>query len=142
MKTLASAALAIGLTAGSVLPVQAADYVMATPLPFSVCSEHKVLSRIVNRFDYADEHLLGTGLAIEDFSNIQQTRYEPRTERNLIERHYCRGYANMTDNRSRVIWYLVETGMGYAGIIGDNVEFCVAGLDPLRVYGADCKSLH
>ncbi|WP_099866279.1 hypothetical protein [Pararhizobium haloflavum] len=140
MKKSASTLLALCLTAICLQPARAADYIVA-PTTASICNEHRVLSRIVSRFDYADDNLLHTGLAIADFSAIQQTRYEPRTEKNLVERHYCRAYANMTDNRSRPIWFLIEGDMGYAGIIGDNVEFCVAGLDPLRVYGADCKSL-
>jgi hypothetical protein len=142
MKTVASCALALFTAAAALLPAQAADYIVAPAAGYAtVCNEHKVLTRIVERFDHADANLLKRGLAIQDFSDITHTRYEPRTEKNLIERHYCRAYANMNDSRSRPIWYLIETDMGFAGVIGDNVEFCVAGLDPLYVYGATCKSL-
>jgi hypothetical protein len=79
--------------------------------------------------------------AIEDFSNIRLRRYEPKTEKNLIERYYCEASANMNDSVARSVWYLIETDMGYAGIIGDNVEFCVSGLDPIKAYGANCSTL-
>lgn len=144
------AALALTVTAAfqTVVPqmASAADYYGApvTVAPagvVSICNEHRVLSRIVSRFDYHDRNLIQQGLAIQDFSNIRLTRYEPKTERNLIERFYCEARANMNDNRSRPVWYLIETDMGYAGIIGDNVEYCVSGLDPIKAYGANCRTL-
>lgn len=143
MTSFRSIVLAFGLAATAAAPVGAADYVVApaaTAAP-SVCNEHSVLSSIVERFDYAEDHLLQNGLSITDFSMIRRTFYVPVTEKNPIERHYCRAYANMNDNRSRPVWYVVEDGMGYAGAFGDNVEFCVSGQDPLRVYGADCHTL-
>lgn len=145
MTSIRSILLSLGLAAASVLPAQAADYVMApasaVPVAPSVCTQHSVLSHIVNRFAYAESHLLENGLAIQDFSRIQRTQYVPQTNKNPVERHYCRGYANMNDGYSRPIWFVVEEGMGYAGIIGDNVEFCVAEQDPLRVYSGDCTAL-
>jgi hypothetical protein len=143
MKSFASSVLAIGLAATGSLPAAAADYIATAPAmaPVSVCNEHRVLTHIVNRFGYAEAHLLHNGLAIQDFSRIERTLYVPATEKNPIPRHYCRGLANMNDNRSRPVWYLVEEGMGYAGAFGDNIEFCVAGQDPLRVHGADCNVL-
>lgn len=144
IKKLVSLSIALLLGLAAVTPASTADYygkgavVVTEP---TVCNDHSVLSRIVSRFDYADRNLLGTGLAIQDFSAIRLTRYEGTDEKRLIERFYCQAYANMSDNQPRPVWYLVETGMGYAGIVGDNVEFCVSGLDPLKVYGANCRSL-
>ena len=143
MKSFRSLVLALGVAAAGAAPAGAADYMVApamTAAP-SVCNEHRVLSRIVDRFDYAEDNLLNNGLAIVDFSMITRTEYVPVTPKNPIERHYCRAYANMNDNRARPVWYVIEEGMGYAGVIGDNVEFCVSGQDPLRVYGADCHAL-
>lgn len=144
MKKIASLSLALLMAAAGFSPALAADLYAKAPIvapAYSVCNEHAVLSRIVSRFDYADRNLLGTGLDIQDFSAIRLTRYEPKTEKQLIERHYCQAYANMSDNNARPVWYLIETDMGFAGIIGDNVEFCVSGLDPLKVYGANCSTL-
>lgn len=141
MKRIFSAMLALAGVVAAPGAAFSADYITA-PLPVpTVCNDHGVLASIVDDFDYAEAHLLHNGLAIEDFSSIQLSRYEPKTERNLIERHYCKAFANMTDSQVRPVWYLVETDMGFAGIAGNNVEFCVAGLDPLRVYGADCNIL-
>jgi hypothetical protein len=46
----------------------------------------------------------------------------------------------MNDGRKRQIWWLIEGGQGFAGL-GDNLEFCIAGLDPLKVHGAWCRSV-
>ncbi len=144
IKKLVSLPIALLLALAGVTPASTADYsgkgpvVVAEP---TVCNDHAVLARIVSRFDYADRNLLGTGLGIQDFSSIRLTRYEGTDDKRLIERFYCQAYANMSDNQPRPVWYLIETGMGYAGIVGDNVEFCVSGLDPLKVYGANCRSL-
>lgn len=141
MKTLVSLLLALGTTLAMAMPSSAADYLASAPMQTSVCNEHRVLSRIVSRFEHADATFLQTGLSIEDFSNIRQTRYEGLTDKNLVERHYCKAFANMTDSQARPVWYLVETRMGYAGIVGDSIDYCVAGLDPWNVYGAECRSL-
>jgi hypothetical protein len=134
-------ATALAVAGFAAAPAQAADYFAIEPAyGTSVCNEHRVLTRIVDRFAYKDATFLKRGLAIQDFSAIRLTRYEPKDEKRLIERHYCQAHANMNDNQSRTIWFLIETDMGFASI-GDGVEFCVAGLDPLRAYGANCQSL-
>ena len=58
----------------------------------------------------------------------------------FIARRYCGGTANMSDGQQRTIWYLIEDGMGLAGM-GDNVEFCISGLDRWLVYNGSCRVL-
>ena len=63
-----------------------------------------------------------------------------RDETRPIQREYCRATAITTDGEKRALWYLIERGFGFAGI-GSNIEFCLSGLDPWYVYGAQCASV-
>ncbi len=132
------------LAASSVLPASAADYIQPGPAPAyaapSVCGQKAVLGVIDHNFDYRDAHYLHAGLDIVDFRDAHLVSYRPSDETHLVGRTYCQATAVLNDNRPRPVWYLIETTMGYAGI-GDNVEYCVAGLDPWHVYGAYCASV-
>ena len=44
------------------------------------------------------------------------------------------------DGQQRDLWYVVQWGLGFAGS-GYKIDFCISGLDPWHVYGADCRSL-
>jgi len=143
LKLLATSILAGGLAAAA--PASAADYLAVRPpvAPYgqpTICSDNGVLATIDHRFDYTDRHLLHAGLDVIDFSNMRETAWRPSDETHLIERHYCVANVVMNDNRPHTVFYLIEGTMGYAGI-GDNVEYCIVGLDPWHVYGADCDSV-
>ena len=77
---------------------------------------------------------------IADLREIHEHRYLPYGEDWPIARRYCGATADLSDGRSRTIWYLIEDGMGFAGI-GDNVEFCVSGFDRWMVYNGRCRIL-
>ena len=131
--------------ASSVLPASAADYIRAAPAAPayaapSVCGDSAVLGVIDRNFDYRDAHYLHAGLDIVDLRAAREVGYRPSDETHLIGRTYCEATAVMNDHRARPVWYLIESTMGFAGI-GDNVEYCVAGLDPWHVYGAYCTSV-
>ncbi|WP_136658741.1 hypothetical protein [Nitratireductor sp. XY-223] len=124
-----------GILAGTVAPAQAFGLHW-----FKACDSPAVLRTIRHRFSIADRNVLHLDLAIEDYFNIHQNRYTPSTDTELIARRYCHGQVAMSDGRTRYIWFLIESGQGYAGI-GDNVEFCISGLDPWHIYGANCRSV-
>ncbi|MDA4846989.1 hypothetical protein [Hoeflea poritis] len=131
-----AAAIALpGLFAGAVAPAQAFGL-----HAFKSCDSPAVLRTITHRFGIADRNVLHMGIAIEDYFNIHQNRYTPRTDTEFIERRYCHGQVAMSDGHTRTIWYLIESGQGFAGI-GDNVEFCISGLDSWHIYGANCRSV-
>ena len=132
MKTMIFAALSFGvLLAGPALAAGPNGAV-------AECGNAKVLSTIDARFDHAFLHK--DKIAIESISKIHQHRLVDATERSPIARRYCGGVATMSDGRERTLWYLIEDGMGLAGL-GDNVEFCVSGLDPMKAYDGRCRVL-
>lgn len=142
-RTLLTAAL---FAAASILPQTtafAADYIQTSPAyagDTSYCSDRGVLASIDHKFNYKARNYLRADLDIVDIRGTRETRWIPPTETARIERHYCRADVVMNDGQPRTMWYLLEGGMGFAGI-GDNVEFCIAGLDPWHVYGANCDSV-
>ena len=80
-------------------------------------------------------------LRIHQLRGIHEHRYLPyREDDRPIARRYCGATADLSDGRSRTIWYLIEDGMGFAGL-GDNVEFCVSGFDRWYVYNGRCRIL-
>ncbi len=102
------------------------------------CNNSGVLKTIDARFDHA--FLNRDVIAIDSISKVHQHRLINATERSPIARRYCGAVATMSDGRERTMWYLIEDGMGLAGI-GDNVEFCVSGLDPMKAYDGRCRVL-
>lgn len=106
-----------------------------------VCAEPRVLKRISHRFDYQVRRVPNLPqVAILDFYRIGETRYEPAHEKSPIERRYCHGRVWLSGGHERGIWYLIEYRMGFASL-GSNVEFCVEGFDPWRVYNGHCRVL-
>ena len=131
--------------ASSILPASAADYIGPAPAgpvhaPPSACSDSAVLGVIDSNFDYRDAHYLHAGLDIVDIQGARELGYRPSDDMHLVARTYCEATVVTNDNRPRPVWYLIESTMGFAGI-GDNVEYCVAGLDPWHVYGSYCASV-
>jgi hypothetical protein len=107
---------------------------------FPACDAPQVLTHIQNRFVWNDRHVLKRGLAIEAIDRAHRNRNRYGTEYWSIPRLYCHGTAYMSDGHKRQIWWLIEGGMGFAGL-GDNLEYCISGLDPLKVHGAWCRSV-
>ena len=105
------------------------------------CEDPYILSTIVSRFRHQVKNVPHLpDVDITDFRKIHQHRYLPYSENWPIARRYCGATAELSDGRRRTIWYLIEDGMGYAGI-GDNVEFCVSGFDRWMVYNGRCRIL-
>jgi capsid protein len=138
-----AASLALGVALSSAAPVMAADYIQGSAGYDDTCGQARVLNRIVSNFSYQVQHVPDLPqVAIDDFSNVHQTRYEPSVDPEMaaVARHYCRATAHLSDGKERSIWYLVEEGQGFAST-GDNVEFCLAGFDRWRVYDGSCRTL-
>ena len=142
LKRFAAAALiAVAVTGTGAAPGLGVDAAQAFGgHRFDACTDPGVLAYIQRRFVWTDQHVLKRGLAIDAIYRAHENRRRPTAELRPIGRIYCHATAHMNDGRKRQMWYLIEAGMGYAGI-GDNVEFCIDGLDPWKVHGAWCRSV-
>lgn len=128
--------------AGSIGMAKAADPIAVAIETPGICGHDAVLNRISSRFRYQVHHVPHlANVAIADFHSIGESRYEPKiADQNPIERRYCHATADLSDGRSRDVWYVIERPMGFAGI-GSNVEFCVSGFDRWNVYDGRCRVL-
>lgn len=134
----------LSLVAGMASSVAAADFaevpVARHTYDVGVCGNPSVLGFITRRFDYKAANYLRANIAIAEIREMGQSRFEPRDYTHLVEREYCYATAVTTDGVRRPMWYLIERPWVFAGV-GSNIEFCVGGLDPWYVYGANCASL-
>jgi len=136
-------AVRILLALGGLFAVLAAGAGPASAFGISshaACDDQAVLRAIAYRFSINDRNVLKQGLAIDAYVEVQENRYQPAYEGSMIDRRFCQGRVAMNDGRTRTIWYMIEAGQGLAGF-GGNVDYCIAGLDPWRIYGANCQSV-
>lgn len=139
---LAAALLSVPATVANAADLIApGPYVAAQPDSF--CAREGYLRSIERRFGIqAREVHHRPELSIVAISDIRENRYEPAMVEPMgIDRLYCKATAAMSDGHTRTVWYLVEYDMGFAGIFGDSVEFCVSGLDRWNVYDGYCRVL-
>ena len=142
----------IGLVALALLaiPAQAADYYGYgngyAGVPYGtgfhrlpVCDEPGVLSKVVDKFSYYDSHVIGSGLVIANIGDIRETRINVDGP-SRIPRRYCHGTAWLSDGKRSEVVYLIEFQAGFASIHW-NVQSCLPGFDPYRVYGSWCHSI-
>ncbi len=106
----------------------------------SECSDGSVLSFIDQRFDYKARRYLQADLDILGFDRVSNTHVDYRDETHPIQRVYCHAKVDMNDGHRRDLWYMIESGMGFAGL-GERVRFCISGLDPWYVDGRQCRSV-
>ena len=114
-------------------------YFQALFQTFPDCADPKVSARIVDRFNWADAHTFYRGVAITAIEG----QYERTVEAfgpHPIYRRYCRAQAWLSNQRKQTVYYMIERGMGLAGI-GYKVEFCLPGYDPWHVYDGYCRVL-
>ncbi|MBS3650608.1 hypothetical protein KEU06_18510 [Pseudaminobacter sp. 19-2017] len=120
---------------------QAADVSVGTYVYNGPCAEQRFLNQIYNRFRYQVRHVPGLpDVSILEFRDIHERRYEGDSTDWPIPRLYCGATVVLSDGDIRDMWYLVEYGMGFAGV-GNNVEFCVSGFDRWYVYNGRCRVL-
>ncbi|HMB47991.1 MAG TPA: hypothetical protein VKN63_06915 [Afifellaceae bacterium] len=104
-----------------------------------LCHSQSVLNRIVGRFGWAERRTWHRGFQIEEIVS-PQLRYQVLNGPTAIKHDHCSARAIMTNGTSRRIYYSIERGQGFASI-GNNVRFCIVGLDPWRIYGAACSTV-
>jgi capsid protein len=106
------------------------------------CDNQGILNRIVSKFRHQVKHVPNLpDVDIVEFRRVHEHRNYVATEEWPIPRRYCGATAQLSDGRAREVWYLIEGGMGFATLHGDNVEFCVSGFDRWHVYNGRCRVL-
>lgn len=103
------------------------------------CGNGDVISRIKERAAWAETHTWHRGWVIHSVSQPRETALKNHGP-SRIDRRYCIGVANLTNGSRMQIAYVLEAGMGFAGL-GWRVEFCMPPEDPWRVYDAWCKAI-
>lgn len=102
------------------------------------CTHPKIEAKIRKRFHrHTDPKVLERGLVIEAIDHIAEARYDIGNPSPLARR-YCHARAHFNDDRTRTLYYFVEESTGFVGVKW-NVEFCIRGLDPWRVYDGRCR---
>jgi hypothetical protein len=107
--------------------------------PSTACSSFAVLGRIKARFESAEVRTWHRGYKIRSIENPRPSGH-PYAEPGIIKRDYCMAESLMTNGDVRTIYYVVEHGVGFAGI-GSYVDFCVFGLDPWHVHDGSCRAV-
>lgn len=116
------------------------------------CGDPRITGKISKRFRYQVTHVPNLpDVEIMQFRNIHQHRYKDKSKKWPIGRRYCGATLDLSNGTHREVWYLIEEGMGFAGLLdgvgladevrGSNVEFCVSGYDRWLVYNGRCRIL-
>ena len=146
MRILHSLVLAATLAGAPFSGAQAADYLRESPAPQSVegivpaCNDPRVLGQVEDQFEHGAVHMLQADVTVDEFSNLAEKAFFPRTDNASIERRYCQGSVMLSDNQRHTVYYRVSYPQGYASF-GWKAEGCVLGLDRWYIYGANCSSL-
>lgn len=105
----------------------------------SACDDSKISKSIQKGFKHqAKEELGNDGLEITSITGTYQDRAYDTSETRQIARRYCGATAHLSDGRSRNVWYIIESRMGFASI-GDGVTYCVSGFDDWYVHNGACR---
>jgi hypothetical protein len=141
---LASVLVAATGLAGSAM---AADYGSSGPAYGSSiyadipsCADSSVGARIAEKFAYQDAHIIHSGVTIASLSNPHQTGVGTPWH-GRVDRRFCSATAWLSNGRKAEAVYLIEGPHLATFGLGWNVESCVAGQDPWRVYDALCRSI-
>lgn len=109
------------------------------PAQFPACHDVPVEFRIIRNFNWAERNTWHRGLEMLEVRKMEEKR-TVYWRNSPIARRYCVGNARMSDGTHRTVYYLIEDQGGFAGRNWD-VEFCVMGLDPWRVYDGYCRAV-
>lgn len=107
-----------------------------------ICAHQHSLSRVTYNFYHNVRHVPEMPLIrIKAYSDVTAIRDEPAVGPYNINRYYCSAVAHMDDGSNYPVWYLVETGQGFAGIGGINVDYCFEPFDRWRVHDNSCRTV-
>ncbi len=138
MRIVVALAVLLAIPAPFSSPAQA-HYPYWRPGSFPQCHDGAVKSKIARNFNWADAKTWYRGITIQSIGKEHERTVESFGPY-PINRRYCRGVAYLSNGHTKTVHYRIEEKMGLAGT-GWNVEFCVDGYDPWRVYDGYCRVL-
>lgn len=118
-------------------PAEKRDVWVSTDMP--ACDSPFVLGKITSKFGRREGRYWKSGLAIEGFDRIVETGYRTNGL-DYLARRYCTGRVVLNDGKARKVTYAIAGDMGWLGVIGFGVEWCVEGLDRNFAYGGECRA--
>jgi hypothetical protein len=102
------------------------------------CGEAAVQRAVIGHVARADAVYSG-GITIREMHHIVETGYSVDRP-SPYARRFCEARADMSDGRTRRVYYAIMEHGGFVGLSW-NLEACVAGIDPWRVYDARCRTV-
>lgn len=118
-------------------PLENRDMPYATDMP--ACDDPFVLGKISSRFSSREEYW-NSGLSIAGFDSIVEIGYRTNGL-DYQARRYCIGRVTLNDGAARKVTYVIGGGdLGWLGIFGPGVKWCIDGLDRNFAYGGDCRA--
>ena len=102
------------------------------------CTDPSAMGYIQGQFASREAEYWHSGLTIVGFDDVREIGMRSNGL-DYIPRRYCEARAIMSDNKVRPVTYSIEeagAGIGF----GDNVVWCVTGLDRLNAFAPACLS--
>ncbi|MFT4099360.1 MAG: hypothetical protein QM651_19735 [Rhodoblastus sp.] len=117
-------------------PAERRDMPLSPDMPG--CGDPSVLADISSRFS-SREGYWDSGLSIDGFDGVAEIGYRSNGL-DYVPRRYCVARAIFSDGGMRKVTYAIASDLGWLGVLGYGVEWCVDGLDRNRAYGAACRA--
>ena len=103
------------------------------------CADPSVLARISSRFAAREWKYWDSGLSIANFERVSEIGYRSNGL-DYVPRRYCTARAVMSNGSMHKVTYAIASDLGWLGVIGYGVEWCVDGLDRNHAYGGHCRA--
>lgn len=118
-------------------PAERRDAPLSPDIP--TCDDPMVLGKIMSRFSTREWRYWDSGLAIAGFDRVAEVGYRTNGL-DYYPRRYCVARAIFEGGATRKVTYAVASDLGWLGVLGFGVEWCVEGLDRNHAYGGDCRA--
>jgi len=136
-----TASLALGLApaadARPMTPAERRHMPLSPDMPG--CANPSVLARISGRFASREWNYWDSGLSIAAFDSVAEIGYRSNGL-DYVPRRYCTARAIFSDGAARKVTYAIASDLGWLGVLGYGVDWCVDGLDRNFAYGANCRA--
>ena len=104
------------------------------------CDDPHILTRIQGVWKTNEDGIWHTPqYEIVSFDRIREIS-ERGNGTEYIPKRFCIARAHLADDSVHTTIYRIEEGMGMIGI-GDGIEYCIVGHDPMFAYSPACSSL-